>query len=113
MTLSKEIEKLLHEIEDKKTRSVYRSFLKDQLEFQEHYRTELIENKISLAKLNKIQFDPDELIKEAIRKNEGAKEFVRRSIELNEEWIKEHEEKYRKCVSWMKEKIDNGEKIIG
>ena len=111
MTLSKEIEKLLHEIEDKKTRSVYRSFLKDQLEFQEHYRTELIENKISLEKLNKKPLH--EIIKEAIRKHEEYKNIARRGIELNKEWIKKYEEKYRKCVTWMKEKIDNGEKIIG
>ena len=67
MTLSKEIEKLLHEIEDKKTRRVYRSFLKDQLEFQERTRKELEDQRIELEELNKKQ--PDEIIKEAIRRS--------------------------------------------
>ena len=111
MTLSKEIEKLLHEIEDKKTRRVYRSFLKDQLEFQERTRKDLEDQRIELEELNKKQ--PDEIIKEAIRKHEEYKNIARRGIELNKEWIKKYEEKYRKCVTWMKEKIDNGEKIIG
>ena len=52
-------------------------------------------------------------IKEAIRNHEGAIELVRRRIKLSEEWAEEYEEKYRKCENWIKEKIDNGEQIIG
>ena len=111
--LSKETENMLQQIEDKKTRNVYRSYLKDQLEFQGRKQKELEENRKVLEELNKKQLDHNEIIKEAIRSRERAKELVRRIIKLSEEWAKEYEENYRKCESWIKEKIDNGEKIIG
>ena len=111
--LPKETENMLQQIEDKKTRNVYRSYLKDQLDFQGRERKEIEDKKIVLEELNKKQLDHNEIIKEAIRNHEEAKEFVRRGIKLSEEWAEEYEEKYRKCESWIKEKIDNGEKIIG
>ena len=111
--LPKETENMLQQIEDKKTRNVYRSYLKDQLDFQGRKQKELEENRIVLEELNKKQLDHNEIIKEAIRKHEGAKEHVTRIIKLSEEWAEEYEERYRKCENWIKEKIDNGEKIIG
>ena len=111
--LPKETENMLQQIEDKKTRNVYRSYLKDQLDFQGRNQKELEENRIVLEELNKKQLDHNEIIKEAIRNHEEAKEFVRRGIKLSEEWAEEYEEKYRNCENWIKEKIDNGEQIIG
>ena len=111
--LPKETENMLQQIEDKKTRNVYRSYLKDQLDFQGLKQKELEENRIVLEELNKKQLDHNEIIKEAIRNHEEAKEFVKRGIKLSEEWAEEYEEKYRKCENWIKEKIDNGEQIIG
>ena len=110
--LPKETENMLQQIEDKKTRNGYRGFLKTELENQSISRERLEEQRIKLEELNKKQLDHDEIIKEAIRNHEGAKQLVRRGIKHEKEWIEEHEERYRKYISWMKEKIDNGEQHI-
>ena len=110
--LPKETEDMLQQIEDKKTRNGYRGFLKTELKNQGQRRKRLEDQRRQIEELNKKQLDHNKIIKEAIRNHEGAKELVRRGIEVDEMLIKEYEEKYREYIAWIKEKIDNGEQNI-